>query len=114
MNAGSSPSPAWPPPTIRELGGDATADHKAGVLEVDAVQRDVDFTETMTADIDREIPDLARWLELGSGLHRLTRAVTRAEILEGGAADGGCRSNVLFNRPIGVEPRRGTRRAHAR
>ena len=43
---------------------DATADRKAGVLRVDAVHRDVDFTKTMTADVDREIADLARWLEL--------------------------------------------------
>ncbi len=43
---------------------DAAADRKAGVLRVDAVHHDVDFTKTMTADIDREIADLARWLEL--------------------------------------------------
>jgi uncharacterized protein len=43
---------------------DATADRKAGVLRVDAVHRDVDFTKAMTADVDREIADLARWLEL--------------------------------------------------
>ena len=43
---------------------DATADRKSGVLRVDAVHRDVDFTKTMTADVDREIADLARWLEL--------------------------------------------------
>ena len=43
---------------------DATADRTAGVLRVDAVHQDVDFTKTMTADVDREIADLARWLEL--------------------------------------------------
>ena len=43
---------------------DATADRKAGVLRVDAVHHDVDFTKTMTADVKREIADLARWLEL--------------------------------------------------
>ena len=43
---------------------DATADRKAGVLRVDAVHHDVDFPETMTADVNREITDLARWLEL--------------------------------------------------
>ncbi|HEX4981379.1 MAG TPA: crosslink repair DNA glycosylase YcaQ family protein [Ilumatobacteraceae bacterium] len=43
---------------------DATADRKAGVLRVDVVHRDVEFTKTMTADVDREIADLARWLEL--------------------------------------------------
>jgi uncharacterized protein len=43
---------------------DATADGKAGVLRVDAVHEDVEFTKTMTADVRREIADLARWLEL--------------------------------------------------
>jgi uncharacterized protein YcaQ len=43
---------------------DATADRKAGVLRVNAVHRDVAFTKKMTAAIDREIKDLARWLEL--------------------------------------------------
>ena len=43
---------------------DATADHKAGVLRVAAVHRDVPFNRTMTAAVDREIRDLARWLRL--------------------------------------------------
>jgi hypothetical protein len=43
---------------------DATADRKAGVLRVDAVHQDVAFTKTMTVDVDREIADLARWLDL--------------------------------------------------
>ncbi len=43
---------------------DATADRKAGVLRVDAGHQDVDFTKTMTTDVDRAIADLARWLEL--------------------------------------------------
>ncbi|MCC2321375.1 DNA glycosylase AlkZ-like family protein [Cellulomonas xiejunii] len=43
---------------------DATADVRAGVLRVTALHRDVPFTATMTADVDREIDDLARWLEL--------------------------------------------------
>ena len=43
---------------------DATADRKSGVLRVDAVHQDVDFTKTMAAAVDREIVDLARWLEL--------------------------------------------------
>ena len=43
---------------------DATADRKACVLRVDAVHHDVDFTKTMNADVNREITDLARWLEL--------------------------------------------------
>ena len=44
---------------------DATADHGAGVLRVNAVHRDVPFTPAMTAAIDDEIGDLARWLGLG-------------------------------------------------
>jgi uncharacterized protein len=43
---------------------DATADRTAGVLRVDAVHEDVEFTTTMTSDVKREIADLARWLEL--------------------------------------------------
>jgi hypothetical protein len=43
---------------------DATADRKAGVLRVDALHRDVDFTKAMTAAVNREIKDLARWLQL--------------------------------------------------
>jgi uncharacterized protein YcaQ len=43
---------------------DATADFKAGVLRVDALHRDVEFTKAMTAAVNREIKDLARWLEL--------------------------------------------------
>ena len=43
---------------------DATADRKAGVLRVDAIHQDVPFNKTMTAAIDREIKDLARWLKL--------------------------------------------------
>jgi uncharacterized protein YcaQ len=43
---------------------DATADRRAGVLRVDAVHPDVTFSKATTAAIDREIDDLARWLEL--------------------------------------------------
>jgi hypothetical protein len=43
---------------------DATADRPAGVLRVDAIHRDVEFTKPMTAAVHREIKDLARWLEL--------------------------------------------------
>ena len=43
---------------------DATADHEAGVLRVDAIHQDVTFSKTMTAAVRREIEDLARWLEL--------------------------------------------------
>jgi len=43
---------------------DATADRNDRVLRVDAVHQDVDFTNTMTAAVNREIKELARWLEL--------------------------------------------------
>lgn len=44
---------------------DAAADRKAGVLRVDAIHEDVTFDKTMTAAVDREIKDLARWFDLG-------------------------------------------------
>ena len=47
---------------------DATADRKAGVLVVNAIHQDVDFTKAMTAAVHREIKDLARWLELDLAL----------------------------------------------
>jgi uncharacterized protein YcaQ len=43
---------------------DARADYKAGVLRVTAVHRDLQFSKAMTAAVDREITDLARWLDL--------------------------------------------------
>lgn len=43
---------------------DARADRKAGVLRVAAVHRDVPFSKAMTTAVDREITDLARWLDL--------------------------------------------------
>jgi len=43
---------------------DATADRDAGVLRVDAVHQDVPFDRPMTAAVDAEIEDLARWLGL--------------------------------------------------
>jgi uncharacterized protein len=43
---------------------DATADRAAGVLRVDAVHQDVAFNRAMTAAVNREIKDLARWLRL--------------------------------------------------
>jgi uncharacterized protein len=43
---------------------DAKADRKEGVLRVAAVHRDVPFGKAMTAAVDREIRDLARWLEV--------------------------------------------------
>ena len=43
---------------------DATADRKAGVLQVNAIHQDVTFDKAMTAAVDQEIEDLARWLGL--------------------------------------------------
>ncbi|MDO8361928.1 MAG: crosslink repair DNA glycosylase YcaQ family protein [Actinomycetota bacterium] len=43
---------------------DATADRSAGVLRINAVHHDVEFTKAMTTEVNREIADLARWLEL--------------------------------------------------
>jgi uncharacterized protein YcaQ len=43
---------------------DAIADRKAGVVRVDAIHQDVPFDRAMTAAVDGEIKDLARWLEL--------------------------------------------------
>ncbi len=43
---------------------DARADRRAGVLEVAAVHQDVPFGKTMTTAVDREIRDLARWLDV--------------------------------------------------
>jgi uncharacterized protein YcaQ len=43
---------------------DARADRKGGVLRVAAVHRDVPFSKAITAAVDREITDLARWLDL--------------------------------------------------
>jgi uncharacterized protein len=43
---------------------DAAADRNAGVLRVDAIHQDVPFDATMTAAVNGEIEDLARWLDL--------------------------------------------------
>lgn len=43
---------------------DARADRAEGELQVHAVHRDVPFTRAMTAAVDREIAELARWLGL--------------------------------------------------
>ena len=43
---------------------DATADQKAGVLHVHAVHEDIPFSKKMATDVNREIKDLARWLQL--------------------------------------------------
>jgi uncharacterized protein len=49
---------------------DATADRKAGVLRVDAIHQDVPFSKRITAELRREIDDLARWLDLDLALPR--------------------------------------------
>ena len=49
---------------------DATADHKSGVLRVDAVHQDVPFTKAMTEAVHHEIDDLALWLDLELVLFR--------------------------------------------
>lgn len=43
---------------------DAKADRDAGVLRVAAIHADVPFSRTMTAQVQAEIIDLARWLDL--------------------------------------------------
>jgi uncharacterized protein len=43
---------------------DAQADRRDGVLRVTAVHQDVPFSHAETAAVDREIRDLARWLDL--------------------------------------------------
>jgi hypothetical protein len=43
---------------------DARADHEAGTLSIAAVHRDVPFSKAMTAAVDGETRDLARWLGL--------------------------------------------------
>jgi len=49
---------------------DAIADRNAGVLRVHAIHEDAPFTRKMTADVRREIKDLARWLQLELALPR--------------------------------------------
>jgi uncharacterized protein YcaQ len=43
---------------------DARADRKEGELRVAAIHRDVPFSKAMSAAVEREIQDLARWLDL--------------------------------------------------
>lgn len=43
---------------------DAITDRKAGVLRVNAVREDVAFSRSVTAVVNREIKELATWLEL--------------------------------------------------
>lgn len=43
---------------------DATADRKAGVLHLKALHLDIDASKDMVAAVDREIDELAAWLNL--------------------------------------------------
>jgi uncharacterized protein YcaQ len=43
---------------------DATADRKAGALRIHALHWDAGPSKTMAAAVDREVHDLANWLEL--------------------------------------------------
>jgi hypothetical protein len=43
---------------------DAKADRQAGVLRVAAIHQDTPFNKTTSAAVEREIRDLARWLEM--------------------------------------------------
>lgn len=43
---------------------DAEADRRAGVLRINAIHEDVEFTKSMRAAIDRQIRDLAQWMRL--------------------------------------------------
>lgn len=43
---------------------DATADRPAGVLRVDRIHRDVEFTAAMDTKLRRELRSMARWLDL--------------------------------------------------
>jgi uncharacterized protein len=45
---------------------DATADHKATVLRIDAIHQDAPFTKAMTTAITRETKALATWLNLST------------------------------------------------
>ena len=49
---------------------DATADRKSRVLRVDAIHQDVPFTKVMAGEVQGEIQDLARWLDLDVALPR--------------------------------------------
>jgi uncharacterized protein YcaQ len=43
---------------------DATSDHKAGMLRVDAIHEDEPFSKSLAAAVQRELKDLAKWLQL--------------------------------------------------
>ncbi len=43
---------------------DATTEPKEHALRVDAIHEDVPFTKTMTANVTRELTDLAQWLDV--------------------------------------------------
>jgi hypothetical protein len=43
---------------------DAIADRKEGVLRVNTIHEDVSFSKAMTTAVQKEIADLAAWLDL--------------------------------------------------
>ena len=43
---------------------DATSDRRAGMLRVDAIHEDEPFSKSLTAAVQRELKDLAKWLQL--------------------------------------------------
>ena len=43
---------------------DAHADRTSGVLRIDVVRQDIEFTPTITDEVDREIQNLGQWLKL--------------------------------------------------
>ena len=52
---------------------DATADRKAGVLRVNAIHQDVQFTPAIARAVQAELEDLATWLGLGGVSSRIRR-----------------------------------------
>ena len=43
---------------------DAAADQSERVLRINVIHQDIPFTKAMTTAVNREIKDLARWLDL--------------------------------------------------
>ncbi|HEY6737207.1 MAG TPA: crosslink repair DNA glycosylase YcaQ family protein, partial [Actinopolymorphaceae bacterium] len=72
---------------------DATADRQNGLLRVDAIHEDVPFTTAMARAIDREIHDLARWLELDLELPGGRRTTPRRRATRSSTAQLGMAAN---------------------
>ncbi len=62
---------------------DATTDRDDRLLRVDAIHQDEPFTKAMAAAIDREIKDLARWLQVDLMLPGGRRTTPRARAAAG-------------------------------